>query len=139
LEPDLTRLNFMGRVEILLEAGNPVHEITLDVLELAISSCKANVQGEFVDCSFRVDPRKKAVTIFLPNEMAGRIFVKIDYVGSINDKMTGFYRSKFITEGQTKYVAVTQFEESDARRAFPCFDHPEKKATFDIEMILSEE
>jgi len=62
----------------------------------------------------------------------------IDYEGLINDKMAGFYRSKYDAYGKTKYIAVTQFQESDARRAFPCMDHPLKKAVFDIDMIVDE-
>lgn len=138
LEPDLTHFNFAGSTEILIEAINPVKEITLDAVELAIWSCKIATEGEFVDCPFQADPQKKEVKIFLPNEMAGRISLRIDYMGSINDKMAGFYRSQFISGGKTKYIAVTQFEESDARRAFPCFDHPVKKATFDVQMAVAE-
>jgi tricorn protease interacting factor F2/3 len=70
--------------------------------------------------------------------MTGTITLKIDFEGHLNDKMAGFYRSRYSKEGETKYIAVTQFEESDARRAFPCFDHPAKKATFDIEMVVHE-
>jgi tricorn protease interacting factor F2/3 len=50
--------------------------------------------------------------------------------------MAGFYRSKYTYQGETKFIAVTQFEESDARRAFPCMDHPAKKATFDIKIDI---
>jgi len=50
--------------------------------------------------------------------------------------MAGFYRSRYVRDGKEKYAAVTQFEESDARRAFPCFDHPAMKATFEVEMII---
>ena len=66
--------------------------------------------------------------------MSGQILVQIDYAGKINDRMAGFYRSRYTRDGRTEHIAVTQFEESDARRAFPCLDHPAQKAVFDIEL-----
>jgi tricorn protease interacting factor F2/3 len=68
--------------------------------------------------------------------MSGKSRLKIDYQGQINDEMAGFYRSKYVYQEQVKYMAVTQFEESDARRAFPCMDHPGHKATFDISIDI---
>ncbi|MEM4397346.1 MAG: M1 family aminopeptidase, partial [Candidatus Woesearchaeota archaeon] len=69
---------------------------------------------------------------------------KIDFKGTLNDQLVGFYRSKyFIYDEKTnskieKYMATTQFEAADARRAFPCIDHPDYKATFDITIITNE-
>jgi aminopeptidase N len=139
LEPDLTHFRFDGRVEILVEAGDPLWEICLHVLDLAVWRCGALVHGEFQPSSFVVDPKKEELRVSLPGEMAGEIALAIDYVGEINNKMAGFYRSKYVSRGEEKYAAVTQFEESDARRAFPCFDHPAKKATFDVEMVIDED
>ena len=84
----------------------------------------------------QADPAKEEVGVILPEPMFGKIRLKIDYQGSINDKMAGFYRSKYTYQGTTGFIAVTQFEESDARRAFPCMDHPAKKATFDIKIDI---
>jgi aminopeptidase N len=60
--------------------------------------------------------------------------LSIDYAGTINDKMTGFYRSSYVDPktGGTKFMGVTQFEATDARKAFPCWDEPSMKATFAI-------
>jgi aminopeptidase N len=138
LEPDLRTMKFWGSTEILVEAITPVKEITLNAVELAFSACKVCVKGEFVECPFYVDTREGEMRVCLPKEMDGRIILKIAYVGEINDRMVGFYRSRYGVRGEEKYCAVTQFEESDARRAFPCFDHPSKKATFDIEMVVDE-
>jgi puromycin-sensitive aminopeptidase len=60
----------------------------------------------------------------------------IDFSGILNDKLKGFYRSKYThPSGEQKYEATTQFEAADARRAFPCWDEPAIKATFEINII----
>jgi aminopeptidase N len=136
LEPDLNDFSFSGSTEILLKTLKPVSEVTLNVMELAVLTCMVRVDAGFVDCTFQIIPEKEELTISLPNEKEGYVNLKIDYTGQINDKMAGFYRSRYSASGKEKHIAVTQFEESEARRAFPCFDRPVKKATFDIEMVI---
>ena len=138
LEPDLENFRFSGNTEILLGPVSPVDKITLNILDLEVWGCKASLGSEFVGCPFHINLTKEEITTFLPKETATEITLRIDYMGHINDKMAGFYRSKYFSDGKAKYIAVTQFEESDARRAFPCCDHPGKKATFDIELIIDE-
>lgn len=138
IEPDLETFKFSGSCEILLESTDPLTEVSLNILELAIWNCKVKVDGGFVDCSFFVSPDKEEMLVFLPGKISGEIILRIDYMGLISDKMAGFYRSKYTGDKKVKYLAVTQFEESDARRAFPSFDHPSKKAAFDLEMIIDE-
>lgn len=59
------------------------------------------------------------------------------FTGLHNDKLAGFYRSTYQDrEGKEKFMAVTQFEPTEARRAFPCWDEPAIKATFDVELIV---
>jgi tricorn protease interacting factor F2/3 len=138
LEPDLPTFTFTGITEIELDARQPVDEIMLNAKELAFWHCKVRINNLLVQCPFSFDPRKEELRISLPEKMAGHITLNVAYLGKINDKMTGFYRSKYRVGGTDKYCAVTQFEESDARRAFPCFDHPAKKATFDVELVIDE-
>ena len=59
----------------------------------------------------------------------------IEFEGILNDRLLGFYRSQYKQGNKTKYLATTQFEAADARRAFPCWDEPEAKATFEISII----
>jgi len=139
LEPDLRTFRFSASTEILAETSRPVNEITLNAVRLAFWGCRVRVNGEFADCPFYVDTLKEEVRVCLPREMTGRVLLRISYEGELNDRMAGFYRSGYGAEGAAKYAAVTQFEESDARRAFPCFDHPAKKATFDVEMVVDED
>ena len=134
IEPDLVNFTFAGTTQILLNALHSVKEIPMNLLDIAIWNCKVLEKNTFVACPFFVDTQQEELRIFLPEAMTGNITVRIDYRGHINDQMAGFYRSRYIRGSKQAYIAVTQFEESDARRAFPCMDHPAKKATFDIEM-----
>jgi tricorn protease interacting factor F2/3 len=134
LAPDLARFSFEGQAEIHLHATQAAAEITLNAVELAIWECRWLRGREPLACSFRLDPRSEELKVTLPQAASGEIVLRIDYTGRINDRMAGFYRSRYAHGAETKFIAVTQFEESDARRAFPCVDHPGRKATFDVEL-----
>ena len=70
-------------------------------------------------------------------KVSGKVKICIDFKGTLNDRLLGFYRSKYKdTSGKTKYLATTQFEAADARRAFPCWDEPAVKATFDVSLLV---
>ena len=139
LEPDLVHFRFSGQVDIEFQSLQPVEQVVLNVLELAVWSCKLQIDDKTIPCTFQINPEKEELKIDLPETMSGTFFLTIDYQGWINDKMAGFYRSTFETNGQKRYIAVTQFQESDARRAFPCMDHPSQKAVFDIKMIVDDD
>jgi aminopeptidase N len=139
IEPDLDRFTFAGRVTLDVTADQPTDTITLDCAELAIWGCR--IQPEKLDdkpeeCAFTLDPAKERLTIHLPGRLSGPIQLDIDYTGRINDRMAGFYRSRIIADKAPAYIAVTQFQESDARRAFPCLDHPAQKAVFTVAMVI---
>ena len=138
IEPDLNHFEFSGVTGIMMEAARPIKEITLNAADLAFSSCAIEQGGEFVECPFSIDPEREEITISLSGEMAGKIRVKMEFQGEINARMAGFYRSVYTTGQGRKYAAVTQFQENDARRAFPCFDHPVNKAVFAVEMVIDE-
>ena len=134
LVPDLSRFTFEGHVEIRLDLPEPAGEVVLNAVELAVWGCAVKRGESLTPCSFRVAPTAEELRIQLPEAVSGEVLLSIDYTGRINDRMAGFYRSKYAHGGRPRYIAVTQFQESDARRAFPCIDHPGRKATFDIEM-----
>ena len=139
LVPDLTNFTFAGKMTLWVETPTAIEALCLNILDLNKFRCAVDLNGDFVDCTFKTDTDKEELKILLPQPMEGDICLKIDYEGQINDKMAGFYRSQYISSGETRYIAVTQFEESDARRAFPCMDHPAKKATFDISMDIDQD
>lgn len=66
--------------------------------------------------------------------------LNMTFAGELNDKMKGFYRSKYFTQsGEERYAGVTQFEATDARRCFPCWDEPAIKSTFDVSLIVPQD
>lgn len=91
------------------------------------------------------DQKSERVSLKLSQEVTpSNVVLSINFTGTMNDAMAGFYRSKYKPvgepaadtpkEGDFHYMLSTQFESCDARRAFPCFDEPNLKATFDFEI-----
>lgn len=91
------------------------------------------------------DTKSERVTLALAQELApADVVLSINFTGTMNNAMSGFYRSKYKPTGEVSadtpkeddfhYMLSTQFESCDARRAFPCFDEPNLKSTFDFEI-----
>ena len=139
VEPDFDRFRFSGRTDIKIRCGRPLSLVTLNILDLVIDRCDMIIDGRIHPCTYQCDHSREVLDIALPRRFVDSFVLRIGYEGEINDKMAGFYRSSYENDGQTVYIAVTQFQESDARRAFPCFDNPQQKATFDIEMVIDED
>lgn len=81
---------------------------------------------------------QETVTLYFDTPLAvgtAQLFFKFN--GELNDKLKGFYRSKYTSpDGEDRFAAVTQFEATDARRCFPCWDEPAIKADFNIELLV---
>ena len=130
--------NFKAGRTIDLASEQPASQVELNLLELGVWRCRLKADDDWRDCAFRIDPGAETLSISLPEARQGRFQLQIEYDGRINDQMAGFYRSGYQKAGRQKYIAVTQFQESSARQAFPCMDHPRYKATFDIVMTVPE-
>ena len=72
-----------------------------------------------------------------PLQSATSYIIKIQYTAYLRDNLKGFYRSVYhdVETNTTEYIAVTQFQAPDARRAFPCFDEPGIKATYEVTIL----
>lgn len=67
--------------------------------------------------------------------VAGRQYrLSMTFTSVLNNELRGFYRSSYTENGATKYMAVSQMQPTDARRAFPCFDEPNMKAKFTMKL-----
>jgi aminopeptidase N len=136
ITPDLGQFRFHGRVTIDFEASEQISTVALDILELAVWQCRVKTEDDWRSCAFHIDPEKESMKIFTDLPLNGSFQLQVDYEGQINNQMAGFYRSGYEKDGQTHYIAVTQFQESSARQAFPCMDHPLYKATFDLTLTV---
>lgn len=134
-EPIFKNFTFNGKEIITVECKELVNSITLHCAELKISSCHVRHNGIYEKAVTKINVKKEELTIIIKNKIKGKAFVEIEFTGELNDRLLGFYRSQYNQNGKTKYLATSQFEAADARRAFPCWDEPEAKATFDISII----
>ena len=135
-EPIFKNFTFNGKETITITCKAPVNSITLNCAELKIKSCHIRHNGISEKAITKTDAKKEELTITIKNKIKGTAFVEIEFTGELNDRLLGFYRSQYKQNGKTKYLATSQFEAADARRAFPCWDEPEAKATFDISIIV---
>ena len=138
LHPDLEKFTFNGEETIYFSLTKPDNKIILHAHELKIKlALLKNKAGEIRAKKINFDARSETATIFFHKKIPkGGGELELKFEGVLNDKMRGFYRSQFEHEGRTKYIVTTQFESTDARRAFPCVDEPSAKAVFDVTLIV---
>jgi len=134
LVPDLEKFTFTGTVDINIEIVQETEKIELNCIDIDIKSALFAGESTFPSSEIKYDKEEEKANIHFAVKLPiGKACLKMEFTGELNDKMKGFYRSKYTNNaGEEKYLAVTQFEATDARRAFPCWDEPAIKATFDI-------
>ncbi len=150
IKPDLEAFTFEGDEEIIIDVKKATPAITLHAKELEIESTSISAtsprpspqkgrEREQWAKSTKYDKQVETATFTFPKALkTGKYRLKLGFKGLINDHMRGFYRSSFIHGGKQKHLATSQFEATDARRAFPCFDEPAKKAVFELSFIIPE-
>ncbi len=123
-----------------LKTTAPVRELVLNSLELEIA--RASIDGtQLSPAAIKLDPNNELLTIALPNELAiGEHCLALEFSGTITPKGRGFYYMPYQEQGTgAKKIALgTQFEPSDARRFFPCWDEPSFRARFQLTAVVPE-
>ena len=147
VDPGAPRFAGSERIELVITEN--VGEIVCNSAELAITGASLRsdqhwtgaptaeaVTGAPVACRVGLDPGRERVTFTPPAPLSpGRYVLEVDYTGALGDKLRGPYRSRFVDDdGAERFIAATQFESTDARRAFPCWDEPDFKAVFAISL-----
>ncbi|XP_025832297.1 aminopeptidase N [Agrilus planipennis] len=133
---------FQGEVSILLNIIYDTYSITLHSDDLVVRNVlvysavnkpyrnEKNIPVKIVN----FDRKRQFVIIELNEKLQAGIeyYLEIQYTGELKDVLQGIYRSSYTANNKTWWIAATQFQPTDARRAFPCFDEPALKARFKI-------
>jgi aminopeptidase N/puromycin-sensitive aminopeptidase len=141
LTPDLKTAKFTGAETITVHIDTPTNTITLNAAEIKIllvtaqQKCDGCKSGDFVRQTGTIayDKDKEQATFTFPQALqVGEASLHMHFTGILNDQLRGFYLSKT----ERRNYAVTQFEPTDARRAFPSWDEPAFKATYDLSLTV---
>lgn len=142
IAPDLEKFTFAGRQEISISVLEKTSEIQLHSADLEIfDSFVESADGTRLAAKVSFDAANE-IAIFNFEGVIGTGEWKLHskFTGVLNDRLKGFYRSFWKDkDGKQHTIAVTQFEACDARRAFPCWDEPDRKATFEVSLIVDKE
>jgi aminopeptidase N len=131
--PDLKAATFTGAETIDLTVKEPVKSITLNATEITFDSVSVSAAGKQQTATVSLDKEKEQATFSFADTLpTGKATLTIKYAGILNGQLRGFYLSKTARRN----YAVTQFEPTDARRAFPSFDEPAMKASYDISLVI---
>ena len=136
-EPLFHNFKFNGEEIITLNLSKPTNSIKIAAAELSIKESHIIQGGKIISSESSLNEKDEKLTIKLAKKIKGKAKLSIKFTGTLNDRLLGFYKSQYKDKkGKTKYLATTQFEAADARRAFPCWDEPAVKATFDVSLLV---
>jgi puromycin-sensitive aminopeptidase len=139
LEPDLQTFTFAGEETVTLTVAEPTREILFNAVELSIERAEiAGAGGRAFTPSVALDETTERCRLTFAEPLpAGTWRLRLAFHGTLNDKLHGFYRSSYKdAAGRPHTLAATQFEATDARRAFPCWDEPAFKAVFASTLVI---
>lgn len=138
IHPDLDAFTFSGTEIIDVVIQSPTKTLTLHSADIEILSAFWEVgKSKLMEAKITYSPKQETVTFAFPKTIQkGKGKLHLEFRGLITEKLRGFYRSQYTHNGKTKHLATTQFESTDARRAFPCFDEPSHKAIFELSLII---
>ena len=142
LQPDLKNFTFDGEQSVDLLILEATSTIVLNSIDLEISNTTLHANGTTLTSkSVTIDKDAETATLdFGETIQPGDARLEMVFTGGLNDKLMGFYRSEYTSQdGEPRYLATTQFEPTDGRRAFPCWGEAAKKATFEVTLVFSDE
>lgn len=143
VHPNLTSLNFVASEKIEVVVREATQFIILHSKDLEILSATLHSKEDFrymapgKKLTVLSYPAHHQIALLVPEKLTAdlRYYVTIDFQAKLADGFEGFYKSTYRTlGGETRIVAVTDFEPTEARMAFPCFDEPLFKANFSIKI-----
>ena len=137
---DFKNFVYEGTEEILVSISKQTNSIKINSNKIKFKHAKIMSSGSEQDCSVKIDKKNKITTLSFNKAVSGKATLIINFSGINNEDMYGFYKSEYTNQkGAKEYILTSQFEAADARAAFPCFDEPGFKATFDVTMEIPKE
>jgi aminopeptidase N len=140
IEPDLAKFSFAGSERVTLNVREPVRRLVLNALEIKITD--ASLDGKTIPAAqIKLDPKEQTATLALASELpAGPHSLELNFTGKINQQGQGLYYAPYQEQGTgaKKVMLGTQFEATDARRFFPCWDEPSFRARFQLTVVVPE-
>jgi puromycin-sensitive aminopeptidase len=140
LVPDLPAGRFTGTVDVALDVMAPTDELVCNAVDLEIDAAAVRVAGQEMDATTKLEEATERLHLSLPATLPpGPATLHLEFRGTLNDLLRGFYRSTFTDgDGNGHVIATTQMEATDCRRAFPCWDEPGFKAVFSVTLDVAE-
>jgi puromycin-sensitive aminopeptidase len=141
LTPDLTEGTFAGEERIEVVVHEPTAEIVLNAVDLRIADAELVAEdGRALAATVSMHAEDERAVVALDGTAEpGTWWLHLTFTGSIDDSLRGWYRSTFTDDDGTEHViAATQLEPTDARRVFPCWDEPDRKAVFSVTLIVDD-
>jgi puromycin-sensitive aminopeptidase len=137
LAPDLTTFHFSGQESIAVDVLEEVSEIKLNAKNLKIKKAwVSNDSGTTLLATVKLNRKTEMACLSFAGKLGkGAWKLHLTFTGVLNDKLRGLYRVKWMdAQGKERWFASSQFESTDARQAFPCFDEPDLKAVFSVKL-----
>jgi aminopeptidase N len=138
--PNLDNFTFTGSERVKLNVRSPVHQLLLNGLELKIEAASVD-DKELSPSAIKTDNEKELLTLTLPSELAaGDHALTLRFTGKVNQQGQGLFYMRYQEQGSgaRKIMLGTQFEATDARRFFPCWDEPAFRARFQLSVVVPE-
>lgn len=139
ITPNLANASFKGEETLAVVVNEPVRQFQLNSVEIVIHKAVIrHADGTEFNGEVSHDEESQRATISFSGTVGkGKWTLELSFTGILNNKLRGFYRSVYKdSAGNEKLIAVTKFEPSDARRAFPCWDEPCFKAVFKVSLVI---
>jgi aminopeptidase N len=140
IAPEVAKMIFTGSETVQLDVRAPIHELVLNALEMQITG--ASIDGKpLPESAIQLDPKQETLTLRLESELpAGAHTLALNFSGKINQQGQGLYVAPYQEQGTgaRKVMLGTQFEATDARRVFPCWDEPSFRARFQLTAVVPE-
>ena len=138
--PNTANFTFAGTETVKLNVRTPVHQLLLNALELKVEAASVD-DKELPASAIKIDKENELLMLTLPSELAaGDHTLTLRFTGKINQQGQGLFYMHYQEQGSgaRKIMLGTQFEATDARRFFPCWDEPAFRARFQLSAVVPE-